>query len=117
MRRKTTSLRTIVFLSFSPNMPKKTEQPDIGKSWDRAVNSSRILKTSILVVRPSVGIAILSVEIQSAPWRTSRLRWSTNRRFKLAPISRRQQFNNRRHSGFCHRLQATRRRATNCCGF
>jgi hypothetical protein len=36
------------------------EQPDIGKAWDTAVISSRILKTSILVVTATV-IAILSM--------------------------------------------------------
>ena len=40
----------------------ETGQPDIGKAWDRAVISSRILKTSILVVTATaIGIAILSV--------------------------------------------------------
>jgi hypothetical protein len=38
------------------------EQPDIGKARDRAVISSRILKTSILVVTATaIGIAVLSV--------------------------------------------------------
>jgi hypothetical protein len=48
-----------VFLS---ERAEKTEQPVIGKAWDRAVVSSRILKTSILVVTATaIGIAILSV--------------------------------------------------------
>jgi hypothetical protein len=40
----------------------KPEQPVIGIAWDRTVISSRILKTSILVVTATaIGIAILSV--------------------------------------------------------
>ena len=38
------------FPLFLSEHAEKTEQPDIGKVWDRAVVSSRILKTSILVV-------------------------------------------------------------------
>jgi hypothetical protein len=38
------------------------EQWDIGNSWDRAVISSRILKTSILVVTATaIGVAVISV--------------------------------------------------------
>jgi hypothetical protein len=38
------------------------EQWDIGKAWDRAVISSRILKTSILVVTATaIGVAVMSV--------------------------------------------------------
>jgi len=59
--------RTIVFLS-SLRTCRKNRQPDIGKAWDRAVNSSRILKTSIwFVTATAIGIAILSVEISRAP--------------------------------------------------
>ena len=52
---------------FTPDHPlplflSEPEQPDIGKAWDRAVISSRILKTSILVVTATaIGIAILWV--------------------------------------------------------
>jgi hypothetical protein len=50
------------FPLFLSEHAEKTEQPDIGKAWDRAVISSRILKTSILVVTATaIGIAILSV--------------------------------------------------------
>jgi len=50
------------FPLFLSEHAEKTEQPDIGKVWDRAVVSSRILKTSILVVTATaIGIAILSV--------------------------------------------------------
>jgi hypothetical protein len=50
------------FPLFLSEHAEKTEQQDIGKAWDRAVVSSRILKTSILVVTAAViGIAILSV--------------------------------------------------------
>ena len=50
-----------LFLSEHADEP---EQQDIGKAWDSAVISSRILKTSILVVAATViaiGIALLSV--------------------------------------------------------
>src|SRR6266851_3488276 len=52
---------------FTPDHPlplflsEERGQPDIGKAWDRAVISSRILKTSILVVT-ATAIAILTVE-------------------------------------------------------
>jgi hypothetical protein len=50
------------FPLFLSEHAEKTEQPDIGKAWDRAVISSRILKTSILVVTATaIGIAILLV--------------------------------------------------------
>ena len=43
-------------------MPEETEQPDIGRAWDIATISSRILKTSILAVTvTAIGIAILSI--------------------------------------------------------
>jgi hypothetical protein len=48
-----------LFLSEHAGEP---EQPGIGIAWDKAVISSRILKTSILVVAATaIGIAILSV--------------------------------------------------------
>ena len=48
-----------LFLSEHAGEP---EQPGIGIAWDKAVISSRILKTSILVVTATaIGIAILSV--------------------------------------------------------
>ena len=48
-----------LFLSDHTEEP---EQPGIGKAWDRAVSSSRILKTGILVVTATaIGIAILSL--------------------------------------------------------
>jgi hypothetical protein len=51
--------RSPIFLS---EHAEKTEQPDIGKAWDIAIISSRILKTSIwAVVATAIGIAILSV--------------------------------------------------------
>jgi hypothetical protein len=52
---------------FTPNHPlplflsEERGQPDIGNAWDRAIISSRILKTSILVVT-ATAIAILTVE-------------------------------------------------------
>jgi hypothetical protein len=51
---------------FTPEHPlplflAEHDEPDVGKIWDRTVISSRILKTSILVVAASV-IAILLVE-------------------------------------------------------
>jgi hypothetical protein len=51
-----------LFPLFLSEPAEKAEHPDIGKAWDRAVISSRILKTSILVVTATaIGIAILSV--------------------------------------------------------
>ena len=48
-----------LFLSEHAGEP---EQPGVGIAWDKAVISSRILKTSILVVTATaIGIAILSV--------------------------------------------------------
>jgi len=90
-----------VFLSQHADVP---EQPGIGIAWDRAVISSRILKTSILVVT-AAAFAIVWMEIQSVSLRTSRLRWSIYRRFSLAPISRRQQFNQPPALRLCRRLQ------------
>ena len=50
------------FPFFLSEHAEETGQPDIGKAWDRAAISSRILKTSILVVTATaIGIAILSV--------------------------------------------------------
>jgi hypothetical protein len=56
---------------FTPDHPvprflaehaEEPEQPYIGKAWDGAVISSRILKTSILVITATaIGIAVLSV--------------------------------------------------------
>ena len=52
----------IVLRSFSPRHAEETGQPDIGKAWDIATISSRILKTSILAVTvTAIGIAILSI--------------------------------------------------------
>ena len=51
--------RSPIFLS---EHAEETEQADIGKAWDIAIISSRILKTSILAVTvTAIGIAILSV--------------------------------------------------------
>jgi hypothetical protein len=56
---------------FTPNHPlplflsEHADEPDFEKAWDRAVISSRILKTSILVVSAPV-IAILLVENPAA---------------------------------------------------
>jgi hypothetical protein len=48
-----------VFLAEHAEEP---EQWDIGKAWDRAVISSRILKTSILIVTATaIGVAVISV--------------------------------------------------------
>jgi hypothetical protein len=48
-----------IFLSGHAEEP---EQPDIGKAWDIATISSRILKTSIVAVTvTAIGIAILSI--------------------------------------------------------
>jgi hypothetical protein len=45
---------------FLSEHAEQTEQPDIGKVWDRAAISSRILKASILgVTATAIGIAIL----------------------------------------------------------
>src|SRR5882757_6540652 len=50
------------FPLFLSEHAEKTEQPGIGIAWDKAVISSRILKTSILVVTATaIGIAILLV--------------------------------------------------------
>ena len=55
---------------FQPDRPpiflsghaEEAGQPDIGKGWDVATISSRILKASILaVVVTAIGIAVLSV--------------------------------------------------------
>jgi len=55
---------------FQPDRPpiflsehaEETEQPDIGKAWDIATISSRILKASIVAVTvTAIGIAILSI--------------------------------------------------------
>ena len=51
--------RPPIFLS---EHAEETEQPDIGKAWDIATISSRILKASILAVTvTAIGIAILSI--------------------------------------------------------
>jgi hypothetical protein len=51
--------RSPIFLSAHAE---ETEQPDIGKAWDVAIISSRILKTSIVAVTvTAIGIAILSI--------------------------------------------------------
>jgi hypothetical protein len=51
--------RSPIFLS---EHAEETEQPDIGKAWDIATISSRILKASILAVTvTAIGIAILSI--------------------------------------------------------
>jgi hypothetical protein len=51
--------RSPIFLS---EHEEETEQPDIGKAWDVATISSRILKTSIVAVTvTAIGIAILSI--------------------------------------------------------
>ena len=51
--------RSPIFLS---GYAEETEQPDIGKAWDIATISSRILKTSIVAVTvTAIGIAILSI--------------------------------------------------------
>jgi hypothetical protein len=51
--------RSPIFLS---EHVEETEQPDIGKAWDIAAISSRILKTSIVAVTvTAIGIAILSI--------------------------------------------------------
>ena len=51
--------RPPIFLS---GHAEETEQPDIGKAWDIATISSRILKTSIVAVTvTAIGIAILSI--------------------------------------------------------
>jgi len=47
---------------FLAERAEEPEQWDIGKAWDRAVISSRILKTSILVVTATaIGVAVISV--------------------------------------------------------
>jgi hypothetical protein len=51
--------RSPIFLS---EHAEETEQPDIGRAWDIATISSRILKTSILAVAvTAIGIAVLSI--------------------------------------------------------
>jgi hypothetical protein len=51
--------RSPIFLS---RHAEETEQPDIGKAWDIATISSRILKTSIVAATvTAIGIAILSI--------------------------------------------------------
>ena len=47
---------------FLSELAEETEQPDIGKAWDIATISSRILKMSIVAVTvTAIGIAILSI--------------------------------------------------------
>jgi hypothetical protein len=47
---------------FLSRHAEETEQPDIGKAWDIATISSRILKTSIVAATvTAIGIAILSI--------------------------------------------------------
>ena len=47
---------------FLAEHAEEPEQWDIGKAWDRAVISSRILKTSILIVTATaIGVAVISV--------------------------------------------------------
>jgi hypothetical protein len=47
---------------FLAQHAEEPEQWDIGKTWDRAVISSRILKTSILMVMATaIGVAVISV--------------------------------------------------------
>jgi hypothetical protein len=52
-----------LFLADEPeHLADEPEQQDIGKAWDRAAISSRVLKASILVATATaIGIAILSV--------------------------------------------------------
>jgi hypothetical protein len=51
--------RPPIFLSEHAEI---TEQPDIGKAWDIAIISSRILKASVVAVTvTAIGIAILSI--------------------------------------------------------
>jgi len=51
--------RSPIFLS---RHAEETGQPDIGKAWDIAIISSRILKTSIVAVAvTAIGIAVLSI--------------------------------------------------------
>src|SRR6185436_10550568 len=51
--------RSPIFLS---RHAEETGQPDIGKAWDIAIISSRILKTSIVAVTvTAIGIAVLSI--------------------------------------------------------
>src|ERR1700738_130035 len=133
-RRKTASLRTSPFPSFSPTPPRPpkggsppdepiplffsdhAEDPeplDIGKAWNRAVISSRNLKASILVVTAATSVSrFFRWEIQShslrAPWH----RWLAYRRLSLATVSRRQQFNQPPALRLCSRPHETRRRAT-----
>ena len=50
------------FPAFLSEHAEETRQPDIGKAWDIALISSRILKTSIFAVTAAaIGIAILSI--------------------------------------------------------
>ena len=50
------------FPVFLSEHAEETGQPDIGKAWDIAIISSRILKTSIVAVTvTAIGIAILSI--------------------------------------------------------
>src|ERR1700680_4968760 len=67
---------------FLSDQAEEPERPGIGKAWDRAVISSRILKTSILVVT-AAAIVSRFWEIQSPSLRKPRLRWSAS----LGPVS------------------------------
>src|ERR1700681_1298456 len=46
---------------FLSNHAEEPEQPGIGKAWDRAVISSRILKASVLFTAGAIAAAVLLV--------------------------------------------------------
>jgi hypothetical protein len=71
-------------------------QPGIRKAWDGAVISSRILKTGILVVTAAaIDLAIPSVGNPVALFANVTASLVDISAFSLAPVSRRQQFNQR----------------------
>jgi hypothetical protein len=75
---------------FLSDQAEEPEQPGIGKAWDRAVISSRILKTSILVVTaaaivfaiPSVGNPIVLANAKASLLGTSAPQSGTGQLFQ-----------------------------------
>ena len=102
--------RSPIFLS---GHAEETEQPDIGRAWDIATISSRILKTSILAVTvTAIGIAILSIGNPVALVANVTDWWVDKPALQPEPIRRRQQFKQSPALRTCRRPQRIRRRAT-----
>ena len=98
-------------------MRKKPEQPDIGKAWDRAIISSRILKTSILAVSGDSDRHRYSIDRKSGCACCERDGF-VGRQIGASAWSRSVDVNssiNRRHSGFAADNGCADARR-NCCG-